>query len=69
MTFNKQYTENDILNALTDKPANPAVVARRAGCSVTTCKRMLNDLCNKGKVDRTEIETLDGISYVWRKQV
>ena len=67
MTFVKQFTEKDILKALTDTPASATTVGKRAGCSVYTAKNLLNSLYKDSKVQRVEIEKTDGISYAWKR--
>jgi hypothetical protein len=67
MVFQKTFDKEEVVGVLTDKIATAALVARRAGCSIFTVKRLLKELYKSGRIERVEIELPNGINYVWRK--
>jgi DNA-binding MarR family transcriptional regulator len=52
MTYQTQYTEDMILNAMTDQPELAIEIARRVGCSGVTIVRMMAKLEKAGKVQK-----------------
>lgn len=65
LTFEKKYTEDNVLNALDTEKARAIVVIKdKIGCSRNTCKVLLDKLEYEGKIKKVEIE---GLSFGYVK--